>query len=666
MKKVLLLLLFSATTLLAQAQPDKRIKAINEQFRSGEQLLLEKKYKSALKAFQKVLRENPDHTASYRALGTCYELLDDYPSALSAYFNVLSRDPYFSRIIYYEIGRTYYRLGEYHSALDYFSQFAGLQNLGNENFGLGVEREHTKELEYLKELGESMLACQISVDSIQYLNVEAVYNLGDKINTDADEYFPYVSLGDELLFFTRRKNAKTDENLFISTQKDSVWTYGQAKSGFNTRFNEGMTTLIRNGRKMYFTACERDEIMGKCDIWEAKVEGKRIQKMKTVDGYLNSEFWESQASVSCDGTTLYFASNRDGGMGGTDIWMSEKEPSGEWSEPINMGPSINTADDEEAPFITTDGKTLYFSSDGHFGMGKGDIYFSKMENHRRWTKARNLGAPVNSAARELGFFLSADGKTGYFASNREGGEGGIDIYKFELPNQLMATPITYVEGHVKGKADGLPIRPATVEINGRDPIEVDERGRFFICFPANQQLSVEVEATGYRPYHGDFDIPHWENRELYTIDLLLDFNMAAFTSNESETDTLATDAASLTLPKKEEVILSRITTLSLYYDTNQKNLNLENKGRLEHFLQSLDRDNITRVEIIGFADYVGSDADNMKLSEDRARVVSDFILKRNIAVNKFFLQAKGEVDDGNAVEQNRRVDIIVHTRMVKK
>jgi outer membrane protein OmpA-like peptidoglycan-associated protein len=666
MKRIILFLFVICVSTLSQAQPDKRIKAINEQFRSGEQLLLEKKYRPALKAFQKVLKENPDHTASYRASGTCYELLGDYPSALSSYFNVLSRDPYFSRIVYYEIGRTYYRLGEYHSALDYFSQFAGLQNLGNENFGLGIEREQAKELEYLQELGESMLACQISVDSIQYLNVGAIVNLGDQINTEADEYFPYVSLGDELLFFTRRKNAKTDENLFISTAKDSIWGSGQAENGFNSRFNEGMTTLIRNGRKMYFTACERDEIMGMCDIWEAKVDGKRIQKMKTVDGYLNSEFWESQASVSCDGTTLYFASNRDGGMGGTDIWMSEKEPDGRWSEPTNMGPNINTARDEEAPFITTDGKTLYFSSTGHFGMGEGDIYFSKMQRNKRWTKARNLGAPVNSAARELGFFLSSNGKTGYFASNREGGEGGMDIYKFDLPNQLMATPITYVEGYVKGKMDNLPIRPATVRIQGRDPVEVDERGRFFICFPANETLSVEADATGYRTYYGDFEIPYWENKELYTIDLLMDFNMAAFTSNERPIDSLATGASNVSRPRKEEVILSRITTLSLYYDTNQKNLNLESKGRLENFLQLLDRENITRLEIIGFADYVGSDADNMKLSEDRARIVSEFIQKRNIAVNKFFLQAKGEVDDGQTVEQNRRVDIIVHTRMVKQ
>lgn len=646
-----------------QAQTDKRVKALNEQFRDGEQLLLEQKYKLALRAFQKVLKINPDHVPSYRASGTCYELLGDYPSALSAYFNVLSRDPYFSRTIYYEIGRTYYRLGEYYSALDYFSQFAGLQNLGNENFGLGVEREQAKEMEYLNELSESMLACQISVDSIQYLNIGEVVNLGSTINTDSDEYFPHVSYNSDLLFFTRRKDAKADEDLFVSTARNNEWTKGQPDLGFNSRFNEGMTTLIRNGRRMYFTACERDNIMGTCDIWEAKVDGKRIQKTKSVEGYLNSEFWESQAAVNCDGTVIYFASNRDGGLGGTDIWKSEREADGKWSEPVNMGPRINTTADEEAPFITSDGGTLYFSSTGHFGMGEGDLYFSKLQNNGIWTKARNLGKPVNSAARELGFFLSSDGKTGYFASDREGGEGGMDIYRFELPNQLIATPVTYVEGYVKNAMDKLPVRPATVNLPGRDPIEVDERGRFFICFPANEWLAVEVEATGYLPYQKEFEIPFWENKELYKIDILLNFDMPGFAPADTTSDISAQEEPTPIAPKKKSVVLSKITTLSLYYDTNEKELNLQNKSRLDGFLKSLEKDKITKLEIVGLADYVGSDLDNMKLSEDRARIVSEFIQKRNIAVNKFFLQAKGEVDDGNATSQNRRVDIIVHSRM---
>lgn len=651
-----------ASLLFAQG-PDKRIKIINEQYRAGEQLLLEKKYKLALRAFDKVLKLNPDHIASYRASGICYELLGSHAQALSSYFNVLSRDPYFSRTIYYEIARTYYRLGEYHDALDYFSQFAGLQNLTNENFGLGVEREQAKELEYLNELSQSMLACQISVDSIQYLNIDKVTNIGGPINTKADEYFPSISNASDLMFFNRRKNKDADEDLFSSVFKNGAWQTAQTSANFNTKHNEGMATLVKSGRYMYFSACGRSNIMGTCDIWEAKVDGRKINKIKPTKGYLNSETWDSQASVSCDGQLLFFASRRDGGYGSTDIWMSEREADGSWAEPINLGPQINTANDEEAPFISSDGRTLYFSSTGHFGMGEQDIYYSKLQKNGKWTKARNLGKPVNSSARELGFFLSADGKKGYFASDRPGGEGGMDIYEFELPNKLMSAPTTYVEGYVKNAIDKLPVRPATIHIAGRDPIEVDERGRFFICHAANRTLKVEAEAPSYRPYENQFKIPFSDNTTLHRIELMLEFDMPTYNSVDPEIKEETEETTEETESEEEVAELRKIATISLYYETNEKSLNSINKGQLERFLKTFDRNKIVKVEIIGFADYVGSDADNMKLSRGRAEAVAEFIQRRDIEVNKFYMEAKGEVEDRENIEENRRVDIIVHTKL---
>ncbi|MEM9884769.1 MAG: OmpA family protein [Bacteroidota bacterium] len=655
--------LLISCTLLAQGS-DRRIKAINEQYRLGEQLLLEKNYKAALRAFDKVLKLNSDHIASYRASGVCYELLGNHPKALSSYFNVLSRDPYFSRTIYYEIARTYYRLGEYRDALDYFSQFAGLQNLDNENFGLAVEGEHAKELDYLNELAQSMLACQISVDSIQYLNIEKVNNIGAPINTKADEYFPSISNATDLMFFNRRKDKNADENLFSSVFKNGEWQEAQSNANFNTKHNEGMATLVKSGRYMYFSACGRSDVMGTCDIWEAKVDGKKINKIKPTKGYLNSETWDSQASVSCDGNVIFFASRREGGYGSTDIWMSEKEPDGTWAEPTNLGPQINTASDEEAPFITSDGRTLYFSSRGHFGMGEQDIYYSKLQRNGKWTKARNLGQPVNSSARELGFFLSSDGKKGYFASDREGGAGGMDIYEFELPNKLLSTPTTYIEGYVKNALDKLPVRPATIQIPGRDPIEVDERGRFFICYPANKILEVEAEAPNYRPYENQFEIPFSDNTSFHKIELMLQFDMPAFDSAEPEIGNLENRPDSLPPPRKKEAVeLRRISTINLYYKTNEKSLNISNKDRLDRFLKTFDQSKIVKVEIIGFADYVGSDMDNMKLSRERAEMVAEFIQRRDIEVNKFYMEAKGEVNDRENTAENRRVDVIIHTKL---
>ncbi|MBK7872164.1 MAG: PD40 domain-containing protein [Saprospiraceae bacterium] len=147
-------------------------------------------------------------------------------------------------------------------------------------------------------------------------------------------------------------------------------------------------------------------------------------------------------AVSCDGSTLYFTSDREGGLGGTDIWVSKRNLDGNWSEPENLKFPINTPSYEESPFITNDGQTLYFSSDGHLGLGDQDIFMSRIDNEGNWSTPINLGPPVNSAHRELCFILAADGRTGYFASDRPEGFGGLDIYRVSLSSELYSEAIT--------------------------------------------------------------------------------------------------------------------------------------------------------------------------------------------------------------------------------
>ncbi|MBK8653061.1 MAG: PD40 domain-containing protein [Haliscomenobacter sp.] len=250
----------------------------------------------------------------------------------------------------------------------------------------------------------------------------------------------------------------------------------------NSAFNEGMSTLVRNGRHMYFTACNRPEVRGPCDIWEADLEKEEIKRVAALEGNPNTDQWESQAAISCDGSTLFFASNRPEGQGGTDIWTSNKLPGGEWSNPVNLGPQINTPLDEEAPFISNDGTALYFSSTGHLGIGDQDIFVSFKDQHGNWTTPMNLGPKINTPHRELGFYLSADGKTGYFASDRPGG-GGMDIYRVELYEELYSQPITYTEFQVRNSRTGEPIATRVAFGDDRQPLHTDSSGRFFCACP---------------------------------------------------------------------------------------------------------------------------------------------------------------------------------------
>ncbi len=653
MNKLLLTLAMCCIGIFAFAQKESQVR---EYYKKGEHALLYKKYRPALRHFERALHIDPDYIPAIRGAGVSHDMLKEPASALASYLNILSRDPYYSRILYYEIAKLYYSLGSYESAFDYFSTFKAIQNVPSSEFGIITDVEAAIEVKYLEKVPRDILACKVSMDSINYLNIPDVINLGPAVNTKADEYFPFVSNDYQLLFYTKRKGESKDEDLYYSTARQDAWLPGQSIGSFNTGKNEGMSTFIRNGRKMYFTACNRDKVQGTCDIWEAIVNGKKITETTPVESNPNSEFWDSQASISCDGNALYFASNREGGYGGTDIWVSKVRADGTWSAPKNMGPQINTDGDEEAPFVTSDGGVLYFSSTGHAGMGEQDIFFSRLSDDGKWSPAKNLGRPVNSAARELGFFLSADGNIGYFASDRDGGYGGMDIYKFQLPAQLFTEPMTFVEGYVKDEL-GLPV-VTTVEMPDRK-METDIEGRFFVCFPANQRLQTKVNQTGFRPYNQTFDIPFWDNKDLYTIELVLNAGMS-IVEKEKKKPVEPVRPHGIALG----VSLERVYTHSLYYENNSSKLDAQNKRSLELFMNKLDLNKVTKIEIIGYADYVGADAYNLKLSEDRAKNVATFLKNAGLEVNKVYMEGRGEQEEeSRSREENRRVELVVHSRI---
>lgn len=648
MNKLLLTisLLCFGTALLGQP-------TVREIYLKGEQALLNKKYRAALRTFEKALDIDENYVPAWRGTGVSHEMLDEYALALSSYLNILSRDPFYSRTLYYEVARLYYRLGEYESALDFFRKFEALQARPPQSFGIITDREVDIERKYLEKLPRDILACKVSVDSINYLNIPNITNLGPAINTKSDEYFPFVSNDYQLLFYTKRKNDRQDEDLFYSSAQRDAWGAGQSIGSFNTGKNEGMSTFIRNGRKMYFTACNREQVQGTCDVWEAIVKGKKIGKVTPVEGNPNSEFWDSQASISCDGNALYFASNREGGFGGTDIWVSRLRNNGTWSSPQNMGASVNTSGDEEAPFLTSDGKVLYFSSTGHIGMGEQDIFFSRLSDEGKWSPARNIGPPVNSAARELGFFLSADGNIGYFASDRKGGYGGMDIYKFKLPAQLFTEPMTFVEGNVKDEF-GLPV-VTTVRTPSRN-FDTDIEGRFFVCYPANQRLRTRVEQTGFKLYDQTWDIPFSDNQDLYPLDIVLNTGIIALEEKDKPVKAVENPRTNL------GVNIGRVYTHNLYYDNNSSKLNNANRNSLELFIGKFDPDKITKIEIIGYADYVGDGLYNMKLSEERAKNVATFLQDRGLEMTKY-LEGRGEVENDKSREENRRVELVIHTKL---
>ena len=299
-----------------------------------------------------------------------------------------------------------------------------------------------------------MRQCKFGCNAMQHSTTVIPVNLGANVNSEWDEYHPSVTgSSNEMLFTVRRphdeytvcKHCKEEEDIYSSLQQNGIWNPRiKLEKPINTGYNEGAQCISPDGKYLFFTICNAELGYGSCDIYWSKREGNRWSKPKNCGQKVNTRYWESQPSISADGKTIYFVSNRPGGQGGMDIWKSEMITEGIFSDPVNLGDVINTPYDELSPFIHFDQKTLYFSSDGHLGMGGKDLFYAKMKPEGTWSTPVNLGYPINSYQDESGIFINAQGNVAYFASNRAGGFGGLDIYCFELEETLRPEPVLFV------------------------------------------------------------------------------------------------------------------------------------------------------------------------------------------------------------------------------
>lgn len=619
--------LFLAISQTLYGQSNNR-KAQNN-FDDAQQFVRQNIFNEATKHLDAAVKADPNFQKAYLQLGDIYKRTRDLQKAKENYRMAVKVAAVENASLYFILGETELQTGDYAQAKQSLEQF--------------VLKGSYLDQKFTEKAKKYILDCDFSMKAIKNPVPYEPFNMGFYVNSEYRDYFPALTADGQTIIFTR--NVKGNEDFYTSTKKDGEWQKAKSLSkNINTpNYNEGAQSISPDGRYLFFTGCNRPDGAGRCDIYVCRKEGNDWSKPINLGAAINTNDWESQPSISADGNTLYFLSNRPGGYGGYDIWKSNLDIEGRWTTPTNLGPTINTPYDEGTPFIHADGKTLFFSSDGWPGLGQKDIFYSKILDDGSFSKAVNLGYPINTFNDEFGFIVTADGQEGLFSSDLEGGFGDVDIYKFKLPIHLKPDPITYVKGIVRDKETRKPLEANVIVMNLNKRITTyneitdAETGDFIAVTPTNNKYSFNVIADGYMLYSKHLDVKNEDANKPLDLEILMEKIKAG----------------------------NKVKLNNIFFDTNKFELLPQSIVELNLVSEMLKANPTMVVEIQGHTDDVGSLKDNQVLSENRAKAVYDFLLTNEVHKkqlnHKGYGETRPEADNStpDGRQENRRTDFIV-------
>ena len=427
MKRFALILSFFVLALPAFAQhPKKAVKA----YETAEEAFQKRDYKKAHQQLLKAVLEDPNYAEAWLLEGEIGMETKDYDLAILGYENALSSDSLLFPPAAITLARLYDLKGSYKRESDLLHWYLskGFSNAPNNATA--------------NELLEKATFRDWAVSHPVVFEPES---LGTTINTNDDEYMNMLSFDGSQLLFTRKTplgNGYQKEFLFVAQKDETQWTepHQLAFADFPQDVDPGAAFISADGKKLYLTGCGWSR-GSSCDIYVSEWTNGQWSMPSQLPEGINTNSWESQPCVSSDGKELYFVSRRSGNA---DIYCAKRNMDGSWGEPQNVGEPINTKGTEMAPFLHPDGHTIYFSSDTHIGMGGFDLFMSRRGNDGQWQQPVNLGFPINTNGDEINFFVAADGKTAFISSQRENGQGGYDIYTFELPEEIRSDSANYL------------------------------------------------------------------------------------------------------------------------------------------------------------------------------------------------------------------------------
>jgi len=625
----LLLFIFPVFTVLSQdmmmpGQLTSTNKKAIKYFNEGKRYFDVRNNKRADELFLKAIDEDKKFMEPYMLLAISYQEQKRYQESVTYYKKAIEVAPKYTVEKYYMLAELEFALGDYEEAKKHYSDFLLFQR---------INPDHKEESQFKLKCVDFAIGAKKDPKAVQFSNA------GPAVNSENYEYFPTMTADENYFIFTRRLPSTQSlsgfqEDLYVSRSEGGELGGARVIQELSSRTNEGAPSISADGNYMFITMSAEmngsymgglSQGFGSCDIFFTQKINGRWARPVNLGGKINSAAWESQPSFSSDGKTLYFVRGipqRDGTVKGIDIFYSTVDEDGKFSQAIRLPDNINTTKDEESVFIHPDNQTLYFSSQGHVGMGDADIFMSKRNPDGSWGNPVNLGYPINTAKAENSLLIAPSGRLAYFASDREGGFGGLDIYQFEMPADMRPEKITYVKGKVYNARTNEPLEASFELIDLETQMQVakaysQKNGEFLATLTANKNYLVNVNKEGFLFYSDNFSLK----------EIQADFNKPF----------------QLDIPLEPIDVGSTVELKNVFFDVDKWELKSESKAELDKLISFLAKNPNLKVELGGHTDNSGDKKNNLTLSSNRAKAVYEYLIN-NGKIAALRLQFRGYGD----------------------